>query len=54
MSVVVSEKRMPFYHFITTLCAIVGGMYTVFSLLDSFIYTGTKMLKAKTALGKQG
>ena len=54
MSVIVTEQRIPFYHFITSLCAIVGGMYTIFSLLDSFVYTGSKMLKKKAALGKQG
>ena len=54
MSVVVTERTVPFYHFITTLCAIIGGMYTVFSMLDSFVYHGSKILKQKTALGKQG
>ena len=54
MSVVVTEKRMPFYHFLTSLCAIIGGMYTIFSLLDTFVYHGSKMLAIKTSLGKQG
>ena len=54
LSVVVTESRTPLYHFVTSLCAIVGGMYTVFNLLDSFVYAGGKLLKQKTALGKQG
>ena len=54
MSVVVTESRMPFYHFLTNVCAIIGGMYTIFSLLDSIVYQGSKIIKKKTNLGKQG
>ncbi len=35
-------------------CAIVGGMYTIFSLLDTLVYQGSKIIKKKTNLGKQG
>eukprot|EP01123_Difflugia_compressa_P003078 TRINITY_DN13947_c0_g1_i1.p1 TRINITY_DN13947_c0_g1~~TRINITY_DN13947_c0_g1_i1.p1 ORF type:complete len:198 (+),score=21.96 TRINITY_DN13947_c0_g1_i1:29-595(+) len=32
------EASHSFLHFLTNLCAIIGGVYTVASLLDSFIY----------------
>lgn len=54
MSVIITESRMPFYHFITNVCAIIGGMYTIFSLLDTIVYQGSKIIKKKTNLGKQG
>eukprot|EP01128_Nolandella_sp_AFSM9_P005715 TRINITY_DN2824_c0_g1_i3.p1 TRINITY_DN2824_c0_g1~~TRINITY_DN2824_c0_g1_i3.p1 ORF type:complete len:388 (-),score=68.72 TRINITY_DN2824_c0_g1_i3:71-1234(-) len=42
-----------FLHFITNLCAIIGGVFTVASLLDSFIYSGYRTLKKKMEMGKQ-
>jgi hypothetical protein len=54
MSVVVTEKTMPLYHFITNACAIIGGVFTVIGMLDSAVYHGSKAIKKKTQLGKQG
>uniref|UniRef100_A0A6B2LSY9 Endoplasmic reticulum vesicle transporter C-terminal domain-containing protein n=1 Tax=Arcella intermedia TaxID=1963864 RepID=A0A6B2LSY9_9EUKA len=36
-----SESSRSFLHFLVNLCAIVGGVYTVASLIDSFIYNIT-------------
>ena len=33
-----SEKKQAFYHFITQLCAIVGGVFTVAGMLDSCLF----------------
>lgn len=52
MTVVVRESRVPLYRFITSLCAIVGGAYTVMSLFDSFVDAGVNSLKKKVELGK--
>jgi len=41
-----------FLHFITNLCAIIGGVFTIASLVDSFVYSGLRTLKKKMELGK--
>jgi hypothetical protein len=38
MQIIHTEKRKPFAHFLTTFCAIVGGVLTVASLIDSTLY----------------
>jgi len=46
-----SEKRKPFYHFITMACAIIGGAFTVAGIIDSMIFSASEMYK-KLTLGK--
>ncbi|KAJ8625724.1 hypothetical protein MRB53_034254 [Persea americana] len=47
------EQNVSFLHFLTNVCAIVGGIFTVSGILDSFIYHGQKtMKKKKMELGK--
>jgi len=41
-----------FLHFLTNLCAIIGGIFTVASLFDSFVYKGLNTLQKKIELGK--
>ena len=45
------KKRKPFYHFITTFCAIIGGTFTVAGIIDALIYTAHEIFK-KAELGK--
>ncbi|KAJ8317267.1 hypothetical protein KUTeg_005171 [Tegillarca granosa] len=45
------EKTKPFYTFLTTICAIVGGTFTVAGILDSCIFTAAEIFK-KAELGK--
>ncbi|KAJ3392135.1 hypothetical protein HDU92_008612 [Lobulomyces angularis] len=52
MLVVYKEYQKPFAHFLTDVCAIVGGIFTVASMLDGFIYNAEKSLKKKLDLGK--
>lgn len=54
MTVIVTESRKPFYQFLTSLCAIIGGCFTVIGLVDSVVYHGMKSIRKKLALGKQG
>lgn len=35
-----TEERSTFLHFLTSVCAIVGGVFTVAGILDSLLYTG--------------
>ena len=54
LSVVTTESYVPLYRFVTSLCAIVGGVFTVLGLLDSIVYKGMKSVQRKQALGKLG
>ena len=53
IQIVVTEKSKPLYHFVTAVCAVVGGVFTVAGILDSMVYTA-KSMKKKVDLGKQG
>ncbi|KAJ3153022.1 hypothetical protein HK101_001766, partial [Irineochytrium annulatum] len=52
MLVMYTEYKKPFAHFLTDVCAIVGGIFTVAGILDSLIYTAERSLKRKMELGK--
>ena len=43
---------IPFYHFLTSLCAIIGGVFTVTGLIDSVVRQSLRSLKTKVSLGK--
>ncbi|XP_043247437.1 endoplasmic reticulum-Golgi intermediate compartment protein 1-like isoform X2 [Amphibalanus amphitrite] len=45
------ERRPPLYTFITSICAIVGGTFTVAGIIDSVIFTASEAFK-KFELGK--
>jgi len=51
--VVHSETRQSFAHFLTSTCAIVGGVLTVASLLDSVLFATGRALK-KSGAGSSG
>jgi hypothetical protein len=52
MAVVVSETRQPTYRFLTNLCAIIGGVFTVIGLVDSLLHGVATTLKFKRSIGK--
>ncbi|ORY24393.1 ER to Golgi transport-related protein [Naematelia encephala] len=47
MKVIHTETRQSFAHFLTSTCAIIGGVLTVASLVDSFIFSSAKRLQAR-------
>jgi len=49
-----AEKRQAFYHFITQLCAIVGGVFTVAGIVASLMDKGVQAIRKKQELGKLG
>ncbi|KAK8483069.1 hypothetical protein V6N11_049611 [Hibiscus sabdariffa] len=51
MQVLITEDSKSFSHFITNVCAIIGGVFTVAGILDSIFYA-TITLTRKTELGK--
>ncbi|XP_055833910.1 uncharacterized protein LOC129902606 [Solanum dulcamara] len=52
IKVTFTEQHVSFLHFLTNVCAIVGGVFTVSGILDSFVYHGQKAIKKKMELGK--
>ncbi|GAB2211740.1 hypothetical protein Droror1_Dr00025074 [Drosera rotundifolia] len=52
IKVTFTEKHMSFLYFITNVCAIVGGIFTVSGIVDFAIYHGQKAIRKKTQLGK--
>ena len=47
-----TERRRSFMHFMTGVCAIIGGIFTVAGLIDSMIYHSAKAIKKKIDIGK--
>lgn len=45
LQILVKEVSKPWYHFLTTTCAIVGGVFTMAGILDAILYTSLKMVK---------
>ncbi|KAL4332311.1 hypothetical protein GQ457_07G020570 [Hibiscus cannabinus] len=54
IKVTFTEQHVSFFHFLTNVCAIVGGVFTVSEMLDSSIYCGQKVFKKKMEIGKLG
>uniref|UniRef100_H0VTY3 Endoplasmic reticulum-Golgi intermediate compartment protein n=1 Tax=Cavia porcellus TaxID=10141 RepID=H0VTY3_CAVPO len=52
MMVKLTEKHRSFTHFLTGVCAIIGGMFTVAGLIDSLIYHSARAIQKKIELGK--
>ncbi|KAK3031492.1 hypothetical protein RJ639_036006 [Escallonia herrerae] len=52
IKVTFTEEHVSFLHFVTNICAIVGGIFTVAGLVDAFIYHGQRALKKKMEIGK--
>ncbi|GER55520.1 endoplasmic reticulum-Golgi intermediatecompartment protein [Striga asiatica] len=52
IKVTFTEEHTSFLHFLTHICAIVGGIFTVAGIVDSFIYHGKKAMKKKMEIGK--
>jgi thiol-disulfide isomerase/thioredoxin len=52
MHVTVSEKSVALYHFLTSVCAIIGGVFTVLGLMDSAVYHGITAVGGSQELGR--
>ncbi|XP_014679210.1 PREDICTED: endoplasmic reticulum-Golgi intermediate compartment protein 3-like [Priapulus caudatus] len=52
MMVKYTEQKRSFFHFLTGVCAIIGGVFTVAGLVDAFIFHSAKMIQKKIDLGK--
>jgi len=54
IKVTFTEEHQSFLHFLTHICAIVGGIFAVAGIVDSFVYHGQKALRKKSQIGKLG
>ncbi|KAJ4831065.1 hypothetical protein Tsubulata_043530 [Turnera subulata] len=52
IKVTFKEEHISFLQFLTSVCAIVGGIFTIAGIADSFVYHGQKAMKKKVELGK--
>ncbi|KAI0495483.1 hypothetical protein KFK09_021784 [Dendrobium nobile] len=52
IKVIFTEGHVPFLHFLTNVCAIVGGIFTVSGIVDAFVYHSQKAIKKKMEIGK--
>lgn len=53
MMIKYTERRRSFLHFLTSVFAIIGGVFTVAGMVDSVVYFGVNVIKKKMELGKQ-
>lgn len=54
VKVTYTEEHVPFLHFMTHICAIIGGIFSVAGIVDAFIYHGQRKMKKKVEIGKFG
>jgi len=47
ISIVVTQESVPWYRFMTSTCAIIGGVFTVIGLLENVIHTTSSALNKK-------
>ena len=48
------EARPPFLHFLTSVCAVVGGVWSLSGMVDAAVYRGARSARRKVDLGKTG
>ena len=46
----ITETRKSFLHFITNLCAVIGGVFTIAGILDKVVYEVMQKMNSKTSL----
>lgn len=52
LMVKITEKSNSIGHLATNICAIVGGIYVVASIIDSFLHSSIRVIRKKVELGK--
>lgn len=52
IKVIFTEENASLLHFVTNICAIVGGVFTVSGIIDAFVYHGHRAIKKKIEIGK--
>ncbi|KAF2309008.1 hypothetical protein GH714_000069 [Hevea brasiliensis] len=52
IKVTFKEEHSSFLHFMTNICAVFGGIFTIAGIIDSFVYHGQRAIKKKAEIGK--
>lgn len=52
IKVTIKQKKSSFLHFLTNVCAIVGGMFALSGLIDGTVYHAEQVIRKKIELGK--
>lgn len=52
IKVTYKEEHTSFLHFMTNICAVIGGIFTIAGIVDSFVYHGQRAIKKKVEIGK--
>jgi hypothetical protein len=52
LQVTIKQKKSSFLHFLTNVCAIVGGMFALSGLIDGTVYHAEQVIRKKIELGK--
>jgi len=52
LQVRIQEQKSSFLHFLTNVCAIVGGIFAVSGLIDGTVYQAEQVIRKKIELGK--
>ncbi|XP_019461974.1 PREDICTED: endoplasmic reticulum-Golgi intermediate compartment protein 3-like [Lupinus angustifolius] len=52
IKVTFKEEHISFLHFLTNICAIIGGIFTIAGIVDASIYYGQRTIKRKREIGK--
>ena len=47
-----AETRMGIFHFLTQLCAILGGVFTIAGMVDRLVYSSLKSWEKKFSINK--
>lgn len=48
----VVQANLPLYRFLTSLCAVIGGMFTIIGLIHSGVFHALNSIQKKQQLGK--
>lgn len=51
IQIIVTEKDKPLYHFLISICAVIGGVFTVAGIIDGMVHQVNKIAK-KMEIGK--
>jgi hypothetical protein len=46
------KEAIPFFRLITSFCAVIGGVYTILSLVDAGVFHAVNSMQHKAKLGK--
>ncbi|KAJ9162471.1 hypothetical protein P3X46_022240 [Hevea brasiliensis] len=52
IKVTFKEEHISFLHFMTNICAVFGGIFTIAGIIDSFVYHSQRAIKKKAEIGK--